>query len=328
MPSPNRKLRVFLCHAKEDKLIVHELYKQLNAEGWMDVWLDEVKLLPGQNWDMEIEKAVEAADAVIVCLSNNSVTKEGYVQAEMSFILDIARTKPEETIFVIPLRLDDCIVPRRLRLYQYVDYFPKSHRKTSYQRLLESLKLRVEKLGILIGKAPLEKSPTIIIGDDNASTQNAPAQKPERAKETQKVDGPPEKIPAPKFNFRWLSIGGVVVIVLIFLVYGFTHFPKPPKPSPTAQATFASKLSTATSVVPKPTLGIVSSMISPKDGMTLVYVPAGKFLMGSTDSDTNANPDEKPQHTVYLDSFWIDQTDVTNAMYAKCVFVGSCTATD
>jgi hypothetical protein len=144
----NRPLRVFLCHASDDKPAVRELYRQLSAEGWMDVWLDEEKLLPGQDWDMEIEKAVEAADAVVVCLSNNSVTKEGYVQKELRFALEIALTKPEETIFVIPLRLDDCQIPRRLRIYQYVDYFPKGSRKWAYERLHKSLNLRVESLRI------------------------------------------------------------------------------------------------------------------------------------------------------------------------------------
>ena len=48
--------------------------------------------------------------------------------------------------------------------------------------------------------------------------------------------------------------------------------------------------------------------------------------MGSADSDPNAYANEKPQHTVYLDAFWIDQTDVTNKMYALCVSDGTCTA--
>ena len=83
MPTEKRLLKVFLCHASQDKPVVRGLYQKLLAEGWMDPWLDEEQLLPGQDWDMEIEKAVEAADAVIVCLSNNSVTKEGYVQKEL-----------------------------------------------------------------------------------------------------------------------------------------------------------------------------------------------------------------------------------------------------
>ena len=77
-------------------------------------------------------------------------------------------------------------------------------------------------------------------------------------------------------------------------------------------------------VMPTPTFGIGSTRISEKDGATLVYVPAGEFAMGSTDQDSLASKDERPQHPVTLDAFWIDQTEVTNAMYAKCVNAGNC----
>ena len=53
--------------------------------------------------------------------------------------------------------------------------------------------------------------------------------------------------------------------------------------------------------------------------MVQVYVPAGEFLMGSLDSDKDAEPDEKPQHKVTLDGFWIDRTEVTNAQFAAFV---------
>ena len=155
MTETRRRLRVFLCHSSQDKPIVRDLYQRLIAEGWIDPWLDEEKLLPGQNWDMEIEKAVETADVVIVCLSNNSVTKEGYVQRELKFVLDIALEKPEETIFIIPLRLDECNPPRRLRSWQYADYFPANSREIAYKRLLASLKLRTDSLDIHIGVTKL-----------------------------------------------------------------------------------------------------------------------------------------------------------------------------
>jgi serine/threonine-protein kinase len=64
---------------------------------------------------------------------------------------------------------------------------------------------------------------------------------------------------------------------------------------------------------------IGQTLTSPIDGMTLVCVPASNFLMGSTDVDGDADYDEKPQHAVYLDAYWVDQTEVTNAMFAKFV---------
>jgi len=60
--------------------------------------------------------------------------------------------------------------------------------------------------------------------------------------------------------------------------------------------------------------------VAPLDGMTLVYVPASEFQMGSDDDPGNQ------VHTIYLDAFWIDQTEVTNEMYAKCISTGTCQA--
>jgi formylglycine-generating enzyme required for sulfatase activity len=54
----------------------------------------------------------------------------------------------------------------------------------------------------------------------------------------------------------------------------------------------------------------------------MVYVPAGEFLMGSADADPEAASNEKPQHTVYLDAYWIGQTEVTNAQFAKFIDAG------
>ena len=62
------------------------------------------------------------------------------------------------------------------------------------------------------------------------------------------------------------------------------------------------------------------------DGMIMVYVPAGGFHMGSPPGEP-WDQGESPQHTVYLDAFWVDQTEVTNAQYARCVQAGSCRVT-
>ena len=52
---------------------------------------------------------------------------------------------------------------------------------------------------------------------------------------------------------------------------------------------------------------------SPKDRMPMVFVPAGEFIMGSSDSDADKN--EKPEHAVYLNAFWINQFEVTNEQF-------------
>ncbi len=144
MPEP-RPLNLFLCHASQDKPAVQALCNRLKAENWLAPWLDKEQLLPGQDWDLEIYKAIRKADAIIVCLSRESVAKEGYVQKEFKRALSLAEEKPEGTIYIIPLRLDNCTPPQKFQPYQWLDYFASD----AHEKLLQSLRLRAESLGIL-----------------------------------------------------------------------------------------------------------------------------------------------------------------------------------
>lgn len=158
------KLKVFLCHASQDKPIVRDVYRKLSSEGWIDPWLDEEKILAGQEWEYEIEKAVEAADIVIVFLSTTSVNKEGYIQKELRYALDIALEKPEGAIFIIPIRLDDCIVPRKIKHWQYIDCFPVERFDWYYKKLLESLRVRGKSIGLNMASMPATNGGVIDFG--------------------------------------------------------------------------------------------------------------------------------------------------------------------
>jgi outer membrane protein assembly factor BamD (BamD/ComL family) len=140
-----RALKVFLCHTSGDKPQVRTLYKHLVVEG-VDAWLDKEKLLPGQDWRVEIPRAVRESDVVVVCLSNKSITQEGYIQKEIKFALDFAEEKPDGTIFIIPARLEDCPVPEKLSRWHWVDLFEEN----GYVKLLSSLKLRADIVGAVI----------------------------------------------------------------------------------------------------------------------------------------------------------------------------------
>ena len=57
-------------------------------------------------------------------------------------------------------------------------------------------------------------------------------------------------------------------------------------------------------------------MVSPVDSMTMVFVPSGDFLMGTSDEPASS---VYPLHSRYLDDYWIDSTEVTNAMFLQFV---------
>jgi formylglycine-generating enzyme required for sulfatase activity len=75
---------------------------------------------------------------------------------------------------------------------------------------------------------------------------------------------------------------------------------------------------------PMSTFGKGSTLVREKDNMEMAFIPAGEFEMGSEDGDDSENP----VHTVYLDAFWIDKYEVTNAQYTLCVQAGYCDVPD
>jgi len=135
-----RAPQVFLAYVKEDQRAVAELYdslRQLSFTPWMDIR----NLLPGQNWPRAIETAIEMSDFFVACFSRNSVNKWGGFQAEIRYALDCARRLPLDEIFVVPVRLDACRVPRSIqRELQYIDLFPDWNR--GVERLVRMMRRR------------------------------------------------------------------------------------------------------------------------------------------------------------------------------------------
>jgi hypothetical protein len=125
---------VFLCHSSGDKERVRHLYRRLMADR-VRCWFDEDDLMPGQDWEFEIGKAIRRSGFVLACLSNSSTTKRGFVQKELRIALDVADEQPEGSTFIIPVRLEDCEIPDRLKRWQSVDLFKPS----AYEKLTQAL---------------------------------------------------------------------------------------------------------------------------------------------------------------------------------------------
>ncbi len=121
-----------------------ELYTKLIGYDWITPWFNEEEIVPGREWELEIANAIRASHVVIICLSKASITKEGYVQKEITNALTIAEEKPEGTIFLVPIRFEDCNVPARIQKWQWVNYFEEN----GFERLLKALRLRAVSLGI------------------------------------------------------------------------------------------------------------------------------------------------------------------------------------
>jgi eukaryotic-like serine/threonine-protein kinase len=96
------------------------------------------------------------------------------------------------------------------------------------------------------------------------------------------------------------------------------QFDSPTETNPPTVTSVAPTASPARSMPPtKAAFG--DTWVSEADGMTMVYVPAGEFWMGNNSGDV----DEKPYRNLSVPGFWIDQTEVTQGMYAQCT-AGGC----
>lgn len=126
----------------------------------------------------------------------------------------------------------------------------------------------------------------------------------------------------------------ISTFLLVFILSACSGETKTSLPNPTAtmEPTAVPEIK-ATEAVASPTVEATRTVVIPTqtpsnhrfssiDGMPQVYIPAGTFHMGGY--DVRAAPDEFPAHEVTLDAYWMDQLEVTNAMYQLCVAAGTC----
>ena len=141
MTETKRLLKVFLCHAHSDAAAVYDLYRRLVRDG-VDAWLDKESLLPGQDWELEIRRAVRHADIVVVCLSKR-FNQAGFRQKEVRLALDTALEQPEGEIFIVPVRLEECDNLGSLSRWQWVDLFEEA----GYRRLMLAFHEKARRIG-------------------------------------------------------------------------------------------------------------------------------------------------------------------------------------
>ena len=169
MTVDKRPLKVFLCHAHADRDPVRALYTRLTKDG-VDAWLDKAKLLPGQDWELEIKKAVREADVVVVCLSKQ-FNQAGFRQKEVRLALDTAMEQPEGEIFIIPARLEECNNLESLRKWHVVDLFEEN----GHEMLVRALQKRAANIDFTLSQnvegSVSEKKPSVLIKDSQSDVR-------------------------------------------------------------------------------------------------------------------------------------------------------------
>lgn len=277
-------LRIFISYGRDQYApLAARLAADLTAKGY-EVWYDQ-QLQSGTRWEEVIQTQIDRLAEIpgqgrfIYLLTPHSARNGSFCRKELRYALDL-------NIPVFTLLVADCRPPLSVNDFQHIDFRPVlagEQNEEVYQHLLEML------------VADMEGS----IGKNLHEHKNYEG----------KTNSKPRKNPKSSL-LHWVNRSRLIwlVALIIFLTtigivsqnqpllywLGVTPNPKPPA-----------------------CISIGQTWTSPIDGMTLVCVPGGEFLMGSLDTDKDVPSTEKPQHSVFLDAYWIDRTEVTNAMFRK-----------
>lgn len=125
---------VFISYAKENTQEAQLIYRRIRKDGY-NPWLDEHNLLPGYDWDKEIKKAIQNAKIFLLLLSKSTITKRGYIQKEIKTALDYAEMLPEGSIYIVPVKIEECEVPELLSKWQWIDI----HKYGGYKKIIETI---------------------------------------------------------------------------------------------------------------------------------------------------------------------------------------------
>ncbi|MCP4343977.1 MAG: TIR domain-containing protein [Desulfobacterales bacterium] len=124
MNDNSEKKKVFISYAREDIITAKKLYHDLKKVG-ADPWMDTTDLLGGQRWQATIRDAIKDSSYFLALLSENSVSKKGFIQKELKLALDELSNYPPDEIYIVPVRLDDS-EPKHNELKELhrIDIFP------------------------------------------------------------------------------------------------------------------------------------------------------------------------------------------------------------
>lgn len=161
---------VFLSYCRDNKTEAKQLHDDLVDHGF-DVWRDG-RLVAGQDWKLEIRKAIQHSAAVVACFSKEVQDRDSSgMFPELRDALDCYRVLKPGSVFLIPVRLSECELPdlaidgtRALSDLHYVDLFPPSVRPDGLARLIEALK----------SSPRLKNSPVVKTDERNMVNQTIP----------------------------------------------------------------------------------------------------------------------------------------------------------
>ena len=112
-----KQRKTFISYSRVNKDFALRLARELKSEGFA-VWLDQLDIPAGARWDVELETALEECEIFMIIMTPSAIASEN-VRDEIGYAIDNNKR-------FLPVLLENCNVPLRLRRFQYVDFTNKS----------------------------------------------------------------------------------------------------------------------------------------------------------------------------------------------------------
>jgi len=306
---PRDPKQIFISYSTKDaSTLASRLAKDLRDSGH-PVWIAPESIMPGEKWGKAIERGLQESGIFILLLTPEAVDSF-WVNKEMDAAI---RLHGRDQMRVLPLDVQACTPPLFWEDYQFVSFHD----------------------GYLKGWAQLwqalEENSVVRPSRQVTTSRPIEQQLPVTSEMTGSFTSQPQGLP------NWTKWGGIVVVLLFVFGIGYAilggggddaddqiatiEVVEPTEQVVITAVEIPTEMPTRTAtqkpptVLPIPVLDIGSTSIRAIDGAVMLYVPAGKFDMGSNDGQD----DEQPISTVAVDEFWIDQTEVTNGQFTQFI---------
>ncbi len=138
--------KIFFSYNRKDSEFALKLASDLTNNG-LNIWIDQLNIAPGARWDAEIEHSLEMCSTQLVILSQTSVDSQNVLD-EVSFAIDAGKR-------IIPIVLENCHIPLRLKRFQYIDF--ASNYELGLNNLLAVLKGGAVQAKNMVAPNPPEK---------------------------------------------------------------------------------------------------------------------------------------------------------------------------
>ena len=354
---------VFISYRRTDVYTALAVYENLKNQDY-DVFFDYTSISSG-DFEQIITSNIRARAHFVLILTPTALDRcndpDDWLRREIELAIDEKRNIVP--LFFKGFRFGTPSVSEKLtgKLKNLSRYNGMNVHEDFFQEAMQRLRTQYLSIPLETILHPVSTEVQKVVRDEQVAADKALEQiedVKELVKQVEEKPAQKKELPKPiavqtvkSENVRtiaWRTVVGLAggLLLIAFSIWGGVRFwnntsSATPEPTNTAEASATSTSQpivevisqptktdtpspTAASVLPTPTLGIGSAVISDKDNMTLLYIPVGMFTMGS--DNNNAPLNERPAHQVYLDAYWIDQTEVTNKMYELCVSTGACKA--